>query len=156
MELPIKWVNLKMCLLFFLTLSGITIHLNDKTKNIMRTICSIALLSNVKLAMDSDLLASKGRQHCHWYAKYLRRPMYGKKLCSWYHTDFLPLSSAAESIPRMASGNSKEGEGWKQVPTGTKRKAPVTPEHLQLLNRFTTLKAEEDLDLLSSRAPWPT
>lgn len=57
---------------------------------------------------------------------------------------------------RMASGNSKEGEGWKKVPTGTKRKAPVIPEHLQLLNRFTTLKAEEELDLLSGRAPWPT
>lgn len=66
---------------------------------------------------------------------------------------FLQQSSAAEPVPkRAASGNSEEGEGCKPVPPGTKRKAPVTPECFQLLNRFTAVKAEERLGVISSRA----
>ena len=83
--------------------------------------------------------------------------MYSKKLCSWYHTVFLLRSSATEPVlRRMASGNSEESKGWKQVPPGTKRKATATPELLKLLNRFTAVKAEEELGVLSSRVSGPT
>lgn len=66
----------------------------------------------------------------------------------------------AEPGPRsMVSGNSEEGEEQKSVPSCAsswhRRKAPATPEHLQLLNRFTAIKAEE-LGVLSSRAYGPT
>lgn len=63
---------------------------------------------------------------------------------------FLQWSSATEPAPK--GGNSEEGEGWKQVPPSTKRKAPVALECLLLLNRFTALKAEERLAVISSRA----
>ena len=52
----------------------------------------------------------------------------------------------------MVSATSGEGEGWQLVPSGTKRKAPAPPKGLQLQNRFTTLKAEEEPDMLSSRS----
>ena len=50
---------------------------------------------------------------------------------------------------------SGEGEGWKLVTSGTKRKAPVPPKGLQLQNRFTALKVEEDPHVPTSKGPGP-
>lgn len=41
------------------------------------------------------------------------------------------------------------------MPSGTKRKAPAPPKGLQLQNRFTTLKVEEEPDMVSSRSCGP-
>lgn len=69
--------------------------------------------------------------------------MYGKSSCGWCHTA-PSMSSYMETVPRrMARGNWKE-EGRQRLEgegaSCTRKKAPATPEHLQLLNRVTALK----------------
>lgn len=59
-------------------------------------------------------------------------------------------------IPSIkVSTTSVEGEGWKLVPSATKRKVPAPPKGLHLQNRFTTLKVEEEPDMLSCRSCAP-
>ena len=41
------------------------------------------------------------------------------------------------------NATSGEGERWKLVTSGTKRKTPALPKGLQLQNRFTALRVEE-------------
>lgn len=44
------------------------------------------------------------------------------------------------------------GEGWKLVTSGNRKKAPAPPVYLQLKNRFSTLTAGEGLGTLSNEA----
>jgi len=46
----------------------------------------------------------------------------------------------------------EEGTGCKLVTSDTRRKAPAPPEGLHLWDRFTALKAEEELGVFSSVA----
>lgn len=53
------------------------------------------------------------------------------------------------------SATSEAGEGWTLVTSGTKRKAPTLPKVLQLQNRFTGLKVEEEPDVPSTKGSGP-
>lgn len=68
------------------------------------------------------------------------------------------VETQVESDPsRMVSANSKVGEGWRLVTSGMKRKASAPPPAgLHLWNKFISLKAEEELGVLSSEASGPT
>lgn len=63
--------------------------------------------------------------------------------------------ATASTHPWCNGVTAGEGEGWKLVLSGTGRKAPAPPKGLQLQNRFTTLKAEEEPDMLSSTSRGP-
>ncbi|XP_076217536.1 uncharacterized protein LOC143172166 [Aptenodytes patagonicus] len=68
----------------------------------------------------------------------------------------IAVATQAVSIPgKTVSATCGEGEEWKPVTSGTKRKAPASPEDLQLWNRFTTLKVEEAPNVPSGKASGP-
>lgn len=45
------------------------------------------------------------------------------------------------------------GEGWKLMTSSTKRKAPAPPKNLQVQNRLTALKIEEETDMPTNKGP---
>lgn len=55
----------------------------------------------------------------------------------------------------MLSATSGEGKGWKLVTSSTKRKDLAPSKDLQVQNRYTTLKGEEELDMSSSKGSGP-
>lgn len=52
----------------------------------------------------------------------------------------------------MVNATSGE-EGWKLVASGTKKKVPASSKSLQMQNRFTVLKAEENSDVPTRKEP---
>ena len=56
---------------------------------------------------------------------------------------------------RVGSRDSQDGEGWKLVTFGTRRKVPAPPQNLQLQNRFSALIANKSLGPLLKKAPKP-
>lgn len=59
-------------------------------------------------------------------------------------------SGNRQSLWQIMSGNYEEDKACKLVTSGTETKAPAPPEDLQQWNRFTVLKAVEEVGVLSN------